>query len=122
MTYYALRRGSLRESYRLWVVSCVLVSTILTIASIVIYTVVIASAFLVRAFLFYGLILIALLGMAMGVAGVVLYDKNVKEPPSKAALDADQTLGYEDYKVPPSTSATGASSTSQKKTDSEKAQ
>lgn len=98
MTYYALRRGSPTESYRLWVVACVLVSAAMTVASFLVYKIVVASAFIVKALLFYGLLTVALVGIAMAVAAVALYDRNAKEPPTKAALAADDLLGYEEYK------------------------
>lgn len=101
MTYYALRRGSPTESYRLWVVACVLVSTAMTLASFLVYKIVVASAFIVKALLFYGLLTVALVGIAMAVAAVALYDRNAKEPPTKAALAADDLLGYEEYKGEP---------------------
>lgn len=119
MTYFALRRGSTVESYRLWIVSNLLVSSVITLASVVIYKVVMASSFVVRAMLFYGLVFVAALTVVMAIVAVVFYDRQMKagDASKEAALTADEMLGYEDYRKKSSSSAATEDSTHLTKTE-----
>jgi len=96
LAYRALKRGSSTDSYQLWAVACALVSLTLALASFIVYKVILASSFLLYGALRYGLGSLALLGVAMGVAGVLFYDKHDDDVTSAAAAArlAEQKLGY----------------------------
>jgi len=98
LAYKALKRGSSTDSYQLWAVACALVSLTLALASFIVYKIVLASTFLLYGSLRYGLGSLALLGVAMGAAGVLFYDGHNDDATGSAAAArlADQKLGYQE--------------------------
>jgi len=98
LAYRALKRGASTDSYQMWAVACALVSLTLALASFIVYKIILASTFLLYGALRYGLGSLALLGVAMGAAGVLFYDKRDDDVTAAAAAArvADQKLGYKE--------------------------
>jgi len=99
LTYRALKRGATTDSFQLWAAACALVSLALAMACFFAYKILMASAFLLQGTVRYGLGSLALLGIGMGVAGILFFDRSapVTAATVSSAKQAEKTLGYEDY-------------------------
>jgi len=72
-----------------------------------------ASTFLLHGAVQYGFGFMALLGIGMGIAGVVFFDRNKPDTsnttkPSSSGKKSDERLGYETYRATTTTCTDGS--------------
>lgn len=65
-----------RDSHTFWMVACGVVSTVIVLKAFLVYQIIMALSFLIHAALFYGAIAVGLFGIALGVSGMVFFDKD----------------------------------------------